>query len=102
MTQAESSDRPDPALMRQNYDAVLGIARRGGFRRPESGWTAELGLAHLLTVTETFVSVGDGGARGEHPAAGNPERLAAEPPATRVVEPGRLDGVSGRPQAPPA
>jgi len=80
--------------MRERYGAVLELARSGGFRAPESGWTAELVLAHLLATTENFLAVGGGVHRGERPDCGDPEVVADDVLARRVADAGGLAGLS--------
>jgi len=99
MTQSEWADRPDPAALREQYGIVVDLARRGGFRVPESGWTAELVLAHLLSTTETFLAVGAGVRRGERPECGSPDVVEDELLARRVEEAGGLAELSARLEA---
>lgn len=93
------ADRPDVDLMRQNFAAVLDLARRGGFQTPESGWTAEMVVAHVLAATETFLAVGEGVKRGEQPECGDPDVTADELLARRAAEVGGLSGLSRRLEA---
>jgi hypothetical protein len=93
MAQNEWADRPDPAEMRQSYAAVLDLARRGGFQAPESGWTADLVLAHLLATTETFEAVGAGVKLGERPECGNPDVVDERCLARRSAELGGVEGL---------
>src|SRR5215831_11469295 len=96
MAQTEWADRPDPEQMRERYGAVLELARSGGFRAPESGWTAELVLAHLLATTENFLAVGGGVHRGERPDCGDPEVVADDVLTRRAAESGGLAGLSAQ------
>lgn len=96
MAQTEWADRPNTADMREEYGAVVDLARRGGFRAPESGWTAELVVAHLLATTENFLAVGDGVKRGGRPDCGDPEIVADEVLARRAQASGGLAGLAGQ------
>jgi hypothetical protein len=96
MAQMEWADRPNTADMREQYGAVADLVRRGGFHAPETGWTADLVVAHLLAATETFLAVGDGVKRGERPDCGSPEVVADEVLARRAAESGGLAGLSAR------
>lgn len=71
MTQPQFADRPDPVEMRRRYAEVTDLARRGGFRKPATGWTAEQVLAHLLATTRHFVSIAEAVKRGERPDVGD-------------------------------
>src|SRR5215472_2441428 len=96
MSQTEWADRPNTAEMREQYTAVVDLARRGGFQAPESGWTAEQVVAHLLATTENFIAVGDGVKRGERPDCGDPEVVADDVLARRAAESGGLAGLAAR------
>jgi DinB superfamily len=96
MTQTEWADRPNPAEMRQQYRAIVDLARRGGFQTPESGWQAELVVAHLVATTEKFLEVGAGVRRGERPDCGDPDATADEALVRRAAESGGLAGLSAR------
>src|SRR5215470_11541586 len=88
MAQTEWADRPNTADMREQYGAVVDMARQGGFHPPENGWTAELVVAHLLATTENFLAVGGGVKRGERPDCGDPEVVADDVLARRAAESG--------------
>jgi len=96
MAQMEWADRPNTADMREQYGAVVDMARQGGFHPPENGWTAELVVAHLLATTENFLAVGDGVKRGERPDCGDPEVVADDTLARRASQSGGLAGLSAQ------
>jgi len=90
------ADHPDPAELRGAYGAVVDLARRASFRTPDTGWPAELVLAHLLATTETFLAVGAGVKRGEQPDCGSPDVVDDELLARTAGEVGGLAGLSRR------
>jgi hypothetical protein len=96
MSEMKWSDRPDADLMQRNYSTVIELARNGGFHAPEKGWTAEQVVAHLLSTTEKFVSVGQAVDRGEQPATGDPDAVDDQVLARRTAEAGGLDGLTAR------
>jgi hypothetical protein len=99
MAQTDWANRPNTAEMREQYRAVADLARRGGFRAPESGWPAELVLAHLIGTTENFLMVGACVKRGERPDCGHPELVEDEVLARRSAEAGGLAGLAGQLEA---
>jgi DinB superfamily len=99
MTQTDWANRPSTAEMREAYGTIVDLARRGGFRAPENGWTAELVLAHLIATTENFLAVGAGVKRGERLDCGDPELVADEELTRRVADAGDLAGLSARLEA---
>jgi hypothetical protein len=96
MAQNDWGDRPDATQMRQNYDTVIGLARAGGFRTPETGWKAEQVIGHVLEVTELLSTVGAGVRRGESPDCGHPDVVDDELLARRADELGGLNGLADR------
>jgi hypothetical protein len=99
MAQTDWANRPNTADMRDQYRAVADLARRGGFRAPESGWPAELVLAHLVATNENFLAVGAGVQRGERLDCGHPELVEDEALTRRVAEAGGLAGLAGQLEA---
>jgi hypothetical protein len=96
MSQMNWADRPDADLMQRNYATVIELARRGGFHAPEKGWTAEQVVAHLLSTTEKFVSVGQAVDRGEQPVTGDPDVVDDQALTRRTTAAGGLDGLTAR------
>jgi hypothetical protein len=96
MAQIEWADRPDATQMRQNFDTLLGLARAGGFQAPETGWTAEQVLGHVIAATELFSNVAAGVRRGERPVAGDPEVVDDDLLARQAAELGGLAGLTDR------
>jgi hypothetical protein len=94
MTQARWSGHPVPAELRERYASAVDLARRGSFRTPGGGWTAELVLAHLAATTDTFVEVGAAVKRGERPEYDDPDLVADAVLAERAAESGGLAGVT--------
>src|SRR5690348_5547736 len=92
--QMDWADRPNTTEMRDRFADVAELARRGGFRSPEAGWTAEQVVAHVLATTEKFLSVGAGVKRGERPDTGDPDALEDDVLARRAAESGGLAGLS--------
>jgi hypothetical protein len=43
--------------LRNAYSAILEVARRGRFRPPPEGWSAEMLVAHLASNDELFIAV---------------------------------------------
>lgn len=91
---SEWGDRPDVAAMRNGFTDLAALARQGAFRAPESGWTAEQVLAHVLAATELFVEVGEGVRRGAAPECADPHVVADEVLARRARELGGLPGLA--------
>ena len=99
MTQTDWANRPNTVEMREAYEAIVDMVRRGGFRAPESGWQAEQVVAHLVATNENFLAVGAGVKRGERLDCGHPELVADEDLARRVAEAGGLAGLTARLEA---
>lgn len=95
----EWADRPDTADMREQYAGVVDLARRASFRAPDSGWTADLVLSHLVATTENFLAVGAGVKNGDRPDCGDPEVVADDLLARRAAECGGLVGLSAQLEA---
>lgn len=93
------ADRPDTAEMQAQYAGLVDLGLRASFRTPESGWTADLVLAHLLATTENFLAVGAGVKRGDQPDCGDPEVVADDVLARRSAEAGGLAGLAAQLEA---
>jgi hypothetical protein len=85
--------------LRRNYAAVLDLARAGGFRDPETGWSADLVVAHLAANDELFLAVGEAVRRGERPDYENLPGVTDAVLERRVAEAGGAAGLVRRLEA---